>query len=208
MSTHHTAKAAVAKTAPALLAAPFLLVETDLNAAIVSFNTPVVINGSGFWNWSFTTTGLANVSVSNSIFESNGNFYNSALAGMLFFNASFVFSEALTVASGATIDNSLTFFDFAYFEVPSTTALYAFEVFSTGNFGWAEITVTALPDTFTINRWAVETVPGAAIAAGAGAAVIPEPNEIMAGLTALALGAAVVQRKRRREKEKAEQISA
>jgi len=203
---------------PVALAAPLFLVETDLNAAIVSFNGPLTfstIAGPQVPQWSFnvptsggtTTTSVGAVfraGTKGGIFASWTNTslsFENTNSGSGYYGGTYSPGTAIPSVPGNTIDGSLTFNDYAEFPANSAPTLYGFSIGGGVYYGWAEISTSGgSGGTLTIHRWAYEDTPGAAILAGAGAAPIPEPNEIMAGLTALALGAAVVQRKRRREK--------
>lgn len=200
----------------ALAPLPLLLAEADLNAAIQVFNTGTTIPDGSTWIFSFTGflspgNTATNVMVSNNFYSgTKGGLYASYADGTLNFEnttdgaSTGSPGSAVPTTPGALINSALTFGDYAEFPGTSGPTFYGFEIRNGDFFGWAEISTS--PGTLTIHRWAVETQQGVGIIAG-DIGAIPEPADFALGLGALAAGAAVIVRKRRQDKEKAEAVA-
>jgi hypothetical protein len=74
---------------------------------------------------------------------------------------------------------------------------FAFTTSGQTYYGWANITVTNGALGMTVNEWAYNSTPGAAISVGAGASAIPEPSTYAALAGLVVLGTTVVVRRRR-----------
>lgn len=199
------------KKAALVAAAPLLLAEADLNAAIIYHDTPVTLGDGSSWAFPLRSASSISGNTIRSVRQyflnassEGAGLYASYGAGTLNFEKSG--DDAVSIAFGQTIGNKLSFDDFAEFPANSGSAFYGFAVGGENYFGWAEIsTNVGVGDTreLTIHRWAIEDTAGQSIVAGA----IPEPSDFALGLGGLALGAAAVMRKRRKEQADSDKVA-
>ena len=219
MSLKRTIHSLCSRKAAAVAAAPLLLSEVDLNASILYFDTPLQsMKVNDMWSFNFTGTTTGGTEMVSAVAELNSysitqlsfNYIHFVNLGMHVAGGNKT-ANIQSLSAGQLIDSQLAFAnstapDYALFPVDDTTPnLYAFTIEGLEGryYGWAEMSTESIVDnssqidtgTLTIHRWAVETQAGVGIEAGA----VPEAADFALGLGALAVGAACVQRKRRKE---------
>lgn len=165
-------------------------------------NTPILVSGSQLFRFTIfnnstdgnrTGVQLEYGSTGTKVVASGGNLTNLSLAASV--NSGTATTDA---GSGPYInwtDGESTNGVFA----ASTPGYMGFSFVSGVNtyYGWAKITVASDTVGLTINEWAYNSTPGAAISVGAGASAIPEPSTYAALAGLVVLGTTVVVRRRR-----------